>query len=222
MSIPGCSCFKVFALLMAVFAGFAADPPRESTEWTDAWFPHTNEQNLPRVLLIGDSITRAYYAGVEEQLKGKAWVARIATSKAIGDPALLAELAVFMGEAKFDVVHLNIGMHGWSYTEEEYGRGLPALLAAVRKGAPGAKIIWGQTTPIRADREKGASNARIAERNRIAREFFSREGVPVDDLHALMLPHSDLHSDDIHFAKAGNALLSVQVAGEVERLLPKR
>ncbi|MFX3891450.1 hypothetical protein ACJBV1_11045, partial [Streptococcus suis] len=36
-------------------------PPsgRESIEWCDIWISHANETNLPRVLLIGDSITRA-------------------------------------------------------------------------------------------------------------------------------------------------------------------
>jgi len=231
MSIRECNCFRnvlravaaAFPLLAAVSL-FAQQPsvPREAIEWTDVWMPHTNEQNLPRVLLIGDSITRAYYSGVEEQLKGKAWVARIATSKAIGDPALLAELAVFLGEAKFDVVHVNIGMHGWGFTEDEYRKGLPALLRTIRDGAPGARVIWAQTTPVRADREKGATNARIEERNRLARAFFTGEGVPVDDLHALMKPHADLHSDDVHFSKEGSALLSAKVAQAIEPLLPHR
>ena len=46
---------------MAASVANAADPPvpRESIEWTDAWMPHLKEHDLPRVLLIGDSITRA-------------------------------------------------------------------------------------------------------------------------------------------------------------------
>jgi hypothetical protein len=38
-------------------------PARESIEWCDIWVSHANETNLPRVLLIGDSITRAYFPG---------------------------------------------------------------------------------------------------------------------------------------------------------------
>jgi hypothetical protein len=45
---------------------------RESIEWCDIWISHANETNLPRVLLIGDSITRAYYPEVEKRLEGKA------------------------------------------------------------------------------------------------------------------------------------------------------
>jgi lysophospholipase L1-like esterase len=180
------------------------------------------EHELPRVLLIGDSITRAYYPAVEDTLKAKVYTARIATSKALGDPALIAELSVYLTEVPFDVIHFNIGMHGWDFSEEDYSRALPALLAAIRHGAPNAKLIWAQTTPVRKDRENGATNSRIEERNRIARDFFKRESIPVDDLYALMLPHTDLHSDDIHFNKEGSALMAAQVAAEIERLLPKR
>jgi lysophospholipase L1-like esterase len=193
----------------------AIEPRRESIEWCDAWLPHMKDTALPRVMLIGDSITRGYYAGVEQRLKDKAYVARLATSKGLGDAALLDEVKVFLGQARFDVVHLNIGMHGWDYSEAEYRKHLPALVKTVRKYAPGAKLIWAQTTPIRKDFEKGAQNARIEERNRIAREYCQRSGIPVDDLHALMKKHGDKHSDDIHFNKAGNEVLAEQVAGSI-------
>ncbi len=192
---------------------------REAIEWTDVWMPHSNDHDLPRVLLIGDSIARAYFAGVEENLKGKAYVARIATSKAIGDPALVAELEVFMKQAEFDVVHFNIGMHGWAYSEQQYREGWPALLAVIRRSAPKAKLIWASTTPVRKDREGGATNERIAERNNAARKLAEAADIAVDDLYAVMVPHPDLHSDDVHFNKDGSTLLADQVASKVVALL---
>ncbi len=211
------------ALLATVIAGASLAQTRkisrESTEWTDVWFPNSDATGLPRVLLIGDSITRAYFAAAEGDLKGKAYCARIATSKAIGDPALPAELGVLIPEAKFDVVHFNIGMHGWGYTEDEYRRYLPELVAAIRNAAPGAKLIWASTTPVRKDKSPGPSNARITARNRIAREFFEKEGIPIDDLAALMADHNELHADDVHFNAEGSAMLAGQVAASVEKLL---
>ena len=70
-------------------AGNAEVVSRESIEWLDVWVPQANQEELPRVLLIGDSITRGYYPGVESRLKGKASCARLATSKSLCDPALL-------------------------------------------------------------------------------------------------------------------------------------
>jgi lysophospholipase L1-like esterase len=173
------------------------------------------------VLLIGDSITRNYYPAVEEKLKDRAFVARIATSKAIGDPALVAELAVFLSQAKFDVIHFNIGMHGWTYSEDDYRKGLPALIDTIRKGAPGAKLIWAHTTPVRKDRENGPTNARIVARNAIAKEVAVAEQIPIDDLYTLMLPLSDFFADDVHFNKGGSARMAEQVAASIEKALQR-
>jgi len=208
------------ALLLATLL-LAAQPHRESIEWCDAWLPHMKDSALPRVILIGDSITRGYYSSVEEQLKPQAYVARIATSKAIGDPALLSEISTFLSQTKFDVVHVNIGMHGWDYTEAEYKQHLPALLKLIKKTTPNAKIIWAQTTPIRKDRDKGATNQRIQTRNEIAKAFFDSKRIPINDLHALMQPHTNLHSDDIHFNKEGSTLLATQVATEIKKQLTR-
>lgn len=215
---------RIFAIILYLLSSLAvaAQPVRrENIEWTDVWMPHSKDNALPRVLLIGDSITRAYFPMVEEKLKDKAYVCRIATSKAIGDPALLEEMAVFLKEGEFAVIHLNIGMHGWDYTEAEYEQHFPALIAAVRRAAPNAKLIWGQTTPVRKDKEPGPgpANSRIARRNAIAKAYAEANHIPVDDLHTLMLPHADLHSDDVHFNKEGSAMLAAQVATEIARLL---
>ena len=47
-----------------------------------------------------------------------------------------------LGQAKFDAVHFNNGLHGWGYTEDESAKALPDLVATIRMGAPGAKLIW--------------------------------------------------------------------------------
>ena len=206
--------------LVTICAAQDRAPRRENIEWTDVWFPDSNSHDLPRVALVGDSITRAYFPAVEKNLKGKAYCARIATSKAVGDPALPAELTMFLSETRFDVVHFNIGMHGWEYSEAEYHRYLPELLAAIRKGAPGAKLVWASTTPVRKDKTPGPDNARIAERNRIAREFFEKQGIAVDDLHSVIESHNDLHKDDVHYNDEGSAILASQVAAAIEKLLP--
>src|SRR5216684_3788776 len=82
-------------------------PPsaRESIEWCDIWISHANETNLPRVLLIGDSITRAYYPEVEKHLEGKAYVARLSSSAFISDPVLFKQIEMVLSGYKFDVIH---------------------------------------------------------------------------------------------------------------------
>ena len=45
-----------------------------------------NRNDLPRVLLIGDSIVRGYFGDVERALEGRANCARLTTSRCICDP----------------------------------------------------------------------------------------------------------------------------------------
>jgi len=189
---------------------------RENIEWCDLWIPDVNAADMPHVLLIGDSITKGYYGGVAEALKGKASVARLATSKSLGDPAYLAEVALVAGQCKFDVVHFNNGMHGWGYTEEEYRKAFPELLATLRKHAPTAKLIWATTTPVRS-RDKladlDARTERVRARNRIAAEFVTEAGIATDDLFALGEPHPEYSSPDgVHFNGTGIAAQAAQVA----------
>jgi len=202
-------------------AGKARTAKHEDIEWCDVWMPNMTRNDLPRVLLIGDSITRAYYKDVEKKLKGKAYCARVATSAAVGDPVLPMQLHAFLSETKFDVIHFNIGMHGWGYSEGDYRKYLPEVLKVIRKDAPGARLIWASTTPVRKDREPGPSNDRIRARNEIAQKYFAPLRIPIDDLYTLMASHTDMHSDDVHFNGEGAALQADQVAAEIMKLLPQ-
>jgi len=197
-----------------------AGVPHENIEWCDVWMPHTTDTGLPRVLMIGDSITRGYFPAVEKLLAGKAFCCRIATSRCVGDPALIEEIAAFAHRQPFDVVHFNNGMHGWANSEEVYSKAFPSLVEALKKAAPGAKLIWANTTAVRKDC-KNTDNQRIAERNRLARECVSKLGIPVDDLFTLTVAHPELHSDSVHFNATGVDAQAAQVAREIEKLLPK-
>src|SRR4051812_35866327 len=134
----------LIGVLASTFVSAASNPPppsRESIEWCDIWISHANETNLPRVLLIGDSIARDYYPEVEKRLDGKAFVARLTTSRFIADPVLLKEIELVLNGAKFDVIHFNNGMHGWQHSEEAYRKAFPQLIKTIRAHAPKARLI---------------------------------------------------------------------------------
>ena len=214
-----------FALLAG--AQPASFPPsaKESIEWCDIWISHANETNLPRVLLIGDSITRAYYPEVEKHLEGKAYVGRLTSSAWISDPALLKQIEMVLSQYKFDVIHFNNGMHGWQHSEKEYEQAFPQSLKTIRKYAPNAKLVWANTTPLKVspnlppDNNTQATDERIAARNAIALRFVQPKGIPVDDLNTPMRGHPELHSDNVHFNDQGVALQATQVAANIEKQL---
>jgi hypothetical protein len=214
------------AILFAAPSAPAADPPRvvrENIEWLDVWVPGNGVKDQPRVLLIGDSITRAYYKTVEDKLKGKAIVCRLATSKSLGDPSLLDEVKLVLAQAKFDVVHFNNGMHGWGYTEEEYAKAIPDLVAAIRKGTPDAKLIWASTTPVRVAGKVDQFDPktdRVKARNKAVADLMAKEKILTNDLFALMIEKPDWFSNDgVHLNAKGSAAMGDQVAAEVLKLL---
>src|SRR5205809_1569359 len=223
--------YLLLPFLLAVGSNFAAEPnaappPREAIEWCDIWISHANETNLPRVLLIGDSITREYYPEVEKRLAGKAFVARLATSRFVSDPVLLKEIELVLDGTKFDVIHFNNGMHGWQHSEAEYRKAFPKLIKTIRAHAPKAKLIWATTTPLRNgkdvtyDTKAEYSDERIADRNALAAEVVAGQKIPTVDLNAAVRAHPEFHSDNVHFNSQGVQILAAQVSAEAEQLLP--
>jgi len=199
---------------------------RESIEWLDVWIPDYNSNDLPRVLLIGDSITRAYYPNVATLLKGKAYVARLTTSKSVGDPALIDQVKLILNEAHFDVIHFNNGMHGWGYSEDEYREHFPDLFAAIQDGAPQAKLIWASTTPVRAENnltQLSDRTDRVRQRNQIAADILTAHEVVFDDLFSLVQDHPDWYKPDgVHFQPAGVEAEAEQVAKKISDVLPAK
>ena len=215
-----------FASDLAIGADDHGPPARESIEWCDIWISHANETNLPRVLLIGDSIARDYYPEVEKQLAGKAFVARLATSRFVADSVLLREIDLILSEAPFEVVLFNNGMHGWQHSEEEYRKAFPKLIKTIRAHAPKARLIWATTTPLRdgkgitGDTKAEYSDERVASRNTLAAEIVAAQKIPTVDLNAAVHGHPELHSDNVHFTGEGSKILATQVSGAVAKLLP--
>jgi len=223
--------FFSFLPVLLLFIGIKANAQdqikREDIEWLDVWLPETNNSGLPRVLLIGNSITRQYFKEVERQLKGKAFVGRLSTSKSLGDPGLLQEIELVAGYHHFDVVHFNNGMHGWDYSEEEYARAFPGLLRLIRKCASGAKLIWASTTPIRTGQDmKGFAerNSRVIERNRLVAEMLKNEDVLINDLYSVVESDPVFYQggDGVHPAPAGVKALATQVSSKIRQALGEK
>jgi lysophospholipase L1-like esterase len=196
----------------------------EEVEWTWEVRPAHVDPRLPNVLLVGDSITRNYYPEVQRQLADVANVYLFAASTSIGDPRLTHQLAEFsaMEGVPFKVVHFNNGMHGWTYSEQDYKAAFPSYLRALHKIAPRASFIWATITPVRADDKPGPTNARIEERNNIAQSFITAAGIQVDDQHALMIHHPDQYEDNVHFNAAGAAVQGQQVARSIRSSLARQ
>jgi len=197
----------------------ADEPVRERIEWIDIWVTDADKDDLPRVLLVGDSITRGYFSAVEKHLAGKAYCARLTTSKCVSDPTFNDDLLLMLKQYKFSVIHFNNGLHGWGYTEDQYRDGLMKTVTAVKKHAGEAKIIWAATTPVRENSDLNTfaeQTDRVKVRNKLAGEIMKEQDISTDDLFELVKDHADWTSaDGVHFNAGGNEALAKQVAESV-------
>lgn len=98
-------------------------------------------------------------------------------------------------------------------------------MAAFRRYAPNAQLIWATTTPVRkreALEKLSETTQRVRERNRIAKAFVDEAGLPVDDLFGLAIDHPEYHAQDgVHFNNQGKAAQIKQVARSVLAHLPQ-
>ncbi len=72
---------------------------------------------LPRVLLLGDSISIGYTVAVREQLKGIANVHRPAANCASSKHGV-AGIDKWLGDKSWDVIHFNFGLHDLKFVRD--------------------------------------------------------------------------------------------------------
>lgn len=205
------------AVLLCALAAQAARQ-REGSEWSNVWSYNGNESRLPRVLLIGDSITNGYQSAVHEKLAGVAYVTYWASSKCVTDPTYLAMLDVMLSDYQYAAIHFNNGLHSLGTDRAEWTAGLRAALTLLRDHGRGAKVVWATCTPLKDP----ALTAKARELNDLAAPLVKEFGLPTDDLFALMDPQdrNALWSDTFHYKRPGVEMQAKQVADTLRALLP--
>jgi lysophospholipase L1-like esterase len=192
--------------------------------------PITDVPGLPRVLLIGDSISIGYTLDVRALLKGKANVHRIPVNGGATEVGL-ANLKEWLGAGQWDVIHFNFGLHDAKFaseteqraSREQYVENLRLLVTQMRK--TGAKLIFATTTPVPKDGVLTPTRRfdSIEARNDLAVKLMRESDVAIDDLYAVAKPVMTTvgRSNDVHFAPEGYKLLAKAVAESIEKELPK-
>jgi len=231
-------------LIGFVFSGLqaadSAPAPKPKRAPDASLAPVEDVPGLPRVLLIGDSISMGYTIPVRELLKGKANVHRIPTN---GGPTTngLKNLTSWLGSSKWDVIHFNWGLHDLKYMAgtssdladptapgahqqvppTEYEQNLTKLVEQLK--ASGAKVIWCTTTPV-PEGTKGRVAGDEAKYNEIAARVMTKAQVPTDDLcaHAAAKLKEVQLPANVHYSPAGYKYLAEKVAAEIEKALPKK
>ncbi len=195
--------------------------------------PVTDTPGLPRVLLIGDSISMGYTVPVRELLAGKANLHRIPQNGGSTQTGL-DNFDKWIGSAKWDVIHFNWGLHDlkhWANNKmdnaappvaavEVYEKNLRDLVARLKK--TGAKLIWANTTPV-PEGTAGRLAGDEKKYNEVAARVMKDAGVPTDDLHSAVVANPTWQREkNVHFTPEGSKALAEKVVAAITAQLPKK
>ena len=177
---------------------------------SSAWDFVKDDLKLPRVLLIGDSVSRGYTQPTRKVLAGKANVHR-APANCGPTASGLKNLDVWLGEGKWDVIHFNFGIHDRATPPADYVKRLEEIVGRLEK--TGAKLIWASTTPIPDNPAQKQTAASIVDKNALAAEVMKKHGIPTDDLFGAMTSRLAEFQPplDVHFTGAGYDFLGATV-----------
>ncbi|MCO6047454.1 alpha-L-fucosidase [Aeoliella sp. ICT_H6.2] len=214
----------------------ADKPPAETNKRLhsdgSAWgYKHheDNDSKLPRVLLIGDSILNGYRSHVIKELEGEAivdtWVNPHFQSEQFNK--LLGEQ---LQQDTYDVVHFNIGLHGWQEGRIKPGTFKPltkAMVEVIQAKQPDAKLIWASSTPVtvkgKPEQLDPEINSVIVEHNRMAAEVMDEMQVPVNDFYGLLVKRLELaRGDQFHWQGPAYKTLGNQTCKAIRSALAKQ
>jgi len=227
--------FVVTGLLVSELA--AQGKRKKQRRANPAMAPIEDVAGLPRVLLIGDSISIGYTLPVREALEGQANVHRPQTNCG---PTIkgLEELDQWLGDKPWDVIHFNWGLHDLKYMgpqgenlqdpnapeshqqvpPKEYAENLRKLVRQLKK--TDAKLIWRNTTPVPPGAQ-GRVVGDAARYNAIAAQIMQQEGVDIHDLYGFVKPKMKqlMREANVHFTPEGNQGLGREVAKAILKKL---
>jgi hypothetical protein len=197
-------------------------------------------KGLPRVLLIGDSISIGYTVPVRTKLEGKANVHRPMTN--CGPTTKGVEsIDEWLGDGKWDVIHFNWGLHDLKYMgpngknlaspndgdsfqqvpPAEYEKNLRLLVKRMKK--TGASLIWRSTTPV----PKGAGGRVVGDSekyNMIAAKIMKEEGIPTNDLYSVSMKFKEglQKPANVHYSAKGSDALADSAVASITNALEER
>lgn len=201
--------------------------------------------DLPRILILGDSISIGYTPFVKEALADEAFVYR--PVDATGKDENCADTTTGVAKVDdwlaregggWDVIHVNFGLHDLKHVKpgtrtntndpndphqvelDTYREQYDAILAKCK--ATGARLIVTTTTPVPEGGVKPFRDpADVPKYNAVAKELAKKHGAAVDDLYEFALPRlAEIQRPvNVHFTDAGSKELAGQVVASIEKAI---
>ncbi len=193
-------------------------------------------RTLPKVLILGDSISIGYYPFVKELMMGQALVTRPfkedgGAENCQGTTNGVQNINRWTGDTEWDLIHFNFGLHDIKHVDPETGKNskdpahpLQADLKQYNKNlekiveklkTTGAKLVFATTTPYPDDVDGPLRDPGMPEKyNKVAQKIMKKHRIMINDLYAFVLPRmADLQRpNNVHFTEFGSKALAGLVA----------
>lgn len=188
----------------------------ETYEWTSTW-QEKPEKSGRRILYIGDSISCGTRPQLNIAADGEFLFDGIGTSKALDNPYLFSEIALFaQQEAETEGVIFNNGLHGFHLSAAEYAHFYSDLLDKLSELFGENPIFLVLSTKL-ADAEK---NRIVAERNDAVKKIAKEKKLEIIDLYDVSERNlSEQKEDGVHFTDKGYAAFADKILSELKRRL---
>ena len=201
------------------------------------------ENKLPKILILGDSISIGYFPFVQKSLVGKADIRRPLLpnggfENCGGTSKALKRIYNWIGDTNWDLIHFNFGLHDIKHVNpvngknsnsfndphqaspEQYKDNLEKIVEILKK--TNAKLIFATTTPYPKSKLKPARKPGMHKiYNQIALTVMKKYNVKINDLHSFVLPRMNelQRPNNVHFSEYGSKeLAKVAVKSILENL----
>lgn len=188
---------------------------------TDCFGYVKDDPKLPRMLIIGNSISRGYTVPTRLALKGVANVHRAPANCGRTDYFFKDADANWLtqnGSDKWDIVTVGYGIHDAGKSPQAYTENLKKIITRLRQ--TGATIVLVNATPWYNKEDTARTNDHSPGVNATLAAFAKEEGLMVVNHHDLVLPRiAELQSKDgTHFNDEGYKILGEGLAAEIKPL----
>lgn len=184
---------------------------------------------LPRVLIIGDSISMGYTLPVRKNLEGKANILRIPEN---GGPTSrgVDKIGKWLGDKKWNLIIFNFGLHDLRVMDDgkhqvdivDYEKNLTLIGQNLLK--TGAKVIFVNTTPVpKANMKVVRLDTDVSIYNARASKVMKELKIPVIDLNSAVTPKikNFQKPNDVHYLPEGYQFLGQVISDEIAKNLKK-
>ena len=189
----------------------------EEYEWDNLWWEQTGDNETPRVLYIGDSISDGIRRYAQIKLKGEILFDRFGTSKALDNPFFIESLRNFgRQQGRRSLIVFNNGLHGGHLSDvEEYGKYYEKMVRFLLEEYEGTPLVLALSTSV-----AGEFNERVIVRNETVKKIAAKYHLPIIDLYEASVKNfSFITEDKVHFSEQGYEKLAEEFLKEINKFL---